>query len=918
MSETVLSGDAIPNNLPAQTTTFIGRTDEKAEVRRLLNETRMLTFTGAGGCGKTRLALEVAADVLPDYPDGVWWVDLAPVADAFLVPGALASVVSIKESQSEAFAETLVRKIRRSRMLLVIDNCEHLVSACAELAKSVLSGCSEITILATSREPLAVQGETAFRVPSLTFPEPMSGGADISEYESVRLFCDRAARARRNFRLNDANAPDVAEICRRVEGIPLAIELAAGRVRSLSPARITKALTDSFRLLTGGARTALPRQRTLEASIDWSYGLLEPQARVLLARLSVFAGSFDLDAAEAVCAGEVIDRDDVLDVLSSLVDRSLVQMETDERYRMLETIRIYARQRLVDSGEAAVVRTRHLEYYVELARASRGGHLGRVLAYLGSELDNLRGAMDWALSSGQAGMALQLAGFAWPIWHVRGSWTELRRRLDAALEDETDDRDSRARALEGARAISFFMGDFRAARNFADEVVDLARSTRQERRTARSIAWLGFMEMFMEAGAARRHDDLLTEAVALARGIGDLGTASFALASLANLRMAIDTTGARALAEKAVALGRQADDPIVIGFPLNVLGSFHVFGGSFDEARRRFDEQLEAARRVGDEAYTSSALFWLASVAIYEGNYDRSRELLDESREAAAGARHLEALARAFSGLLSYVQGGLVEADRLSTQADHELAAVGAELQRTITLRILALTSLRRAESSRARDLIGEALALCSGPSLAEKGSLLNALARIARAEGDDNEAEGRGHEALRFVAARRWRPWVADSLEILAGLAAIQESASEAARLFGAAQSLRNEIGYVRFPVDQASYMADVGLARDGPCAEDFADAWAEGESMSMDEAVAYAERGRGDRKRPSAGWASLTPTELDVVRLTAQGLTNPQIAERLFVSRNTVKVHISHVFSKLGVSTRTELAAHATRRGV
>jgi predicted ATPase/class 3 adenylate cyclase len=357
----VLSLDGVPNNLPSQLTTFIGREAELDLVQRLLGETRLLTLTGAGGCGKTRLALQVAAEVLDTFPDGLWWVDLAPVADPALVPSAVAAAVRVREVAAQGLTETLVRQLAARRVLLVLDNCEHQVAACATLAGLLLRGCPAVRVVATSREPLGIDGETIWRVPSLGLPGAEAPGIESrTQCEAVRLFIDRATRVRSNFGVTDDNVPAVAEICRRLDGIPLAIELAAARTRMLTPEQIADGLGDRFHLLTAGTRGVLPRQRTLEASVDWSHDLLGIDERTLFRRLAAFAGGFTLEAAEAVCAGEGIERQDVLDLLGQLVDRSLVQVDTEgpsARYRLLETVRYYARAKLIDAGEAQSSRT---------------------------------------------------------------------------------------------------------------------------------------------------------------------------------------------------------------------------------------------------------------------------------------------------------------------------------------------------------------------------------------------------------------------------------------------------------------------------------------------------------------------------------------------------------------------------------
>ncbi|HVE95087.1 MAG TPA: adenylate/guanylate cyclase domain-containing protein, partial [Acidimicrobiales bacterium] len=360
--------DATPNNLPAQLTSFIGRDDELVQLGKLIAETRLLTVTGAGGCGKTRLALHAAADAIDAYPDGEWFVDLAPLSDPELVVPTLAAVLGIKETPGRDWVDTIAQRLSGHRALVVLDNCEHVIAASAELADGLLRSCPGVTVLATSREPLGVDGEVTWRVPSLTVPDERSTLAveAMAASDAVRLFIDRATRARPNFAVTNETAPAVAQICQRLDGIPLAIELAAARVRVLSPQQIAAGLDDRFRMLGAGARTAVQRHQTLRASIDSSYDLLTERERVLFRRLAVFAGGFDLDAAEAVCADVELDRWGVLEVLVSLVDRSLVVADEDgdvTRYRMLESIRQYAVELLVSSGEQETLRDRHLERY---------------------------------------------------------------------------------------------------------------------------------------------------------------------------------------------------------------------------------------------------------------------------------------------------------------------------------------------------------------------------------------------------------------------------------------------------------------------------------------------------------------------------------------------------------------------------
>src|SRR5579884_1061615 len=430
-------------NLPVQLTSFIGREKEMEEIKRLLSRTRLLTLTGSGGCGKTRLAAQVGADLLADFADGVWLVELAAIADPALVPQTVASTLGIREEPGQRLLETLQQHLKPKSLLLLLDNCEHLSAACAQLAETLLQACPNLRILASSREALGIAGELAYRVPSLSLPElPRLPSAEaalvpaLARCEATRLFVERAALSYPGFALTEQNAPAVAQVCVRLDGIPLAIELAAARIKVLSADQIAARLDDRFRLLTGGSRTALPRQQTLRALIDWSYDLLSEAERTLLRRLSVFAGGWTLEAAEAVCSA------DALHLLTSLVDKSLAVYEEqagEARYRLLETVREYARDRLLESGEMEEVRERHFAFFLRMAEEIEpkltGLEQAAWLDRLEGEYDNLRAASGWALSAAEGAQAgLRLAGALWRFWEIRGHIDEGRGRLKNALD----------------------------------------------------------------------------------------------------------------------------------------------------------------------------------------------------------------------------------------------------------------------------------------------------------------------------------------------------------------------------------------------------------------------------------------------------------------------------------------------------
>jgi predicted ATPase/class 3 adenylate cyclase len=424
------SMDALAHNLPVQRTSFVGRDWEMGEIKRLLADTTLVTLTGAGGCGKSRLAVHVAADLLDTNPDGVWLAELAPLADPDALAAQLAAVFVLKEGPGMTLTDTLAAYLADKHTLIVLDNCEHVIDAAAGLADRLLGSCGSLRILATSRQPLGLDGETAWRVPSLTVPaeDGPAGIGALDTCEAVTLFADRARQARRGFDIDDRNGPAVAEICRRLDGIPLAIELAAARVRVLTPAQIAAGLSERFHLLTGGTRTALPRQQTLEASVGWSHDLLTEPERAVFRRLAVFAGSFSLDAAEQVCAAGHVAAHQVLDLLTLLVDKSLVQVDDDDRdqarYRLLETVRHYATLRLTQTGEDQQTRTRHCDFYTTFAEEAdlglRGSGQRQWLERVAVEYPNIRAALSWSRDRRDGEGLLRLACAMGSTWWIRG------------------------------------------------------------------------------------------------------------------------------------------------------------------------------------------------------------------------------------------------------------------------------------------------------------------------------------------------------------------------------------------------------------------------------------------------------------------------------------------------------------------
>lgn len=604
-------GGQTRHNLPVQVTSFVGRERELAALQALLVRSRLLTLVGTGGCGKTRLALQLAAGVLDRYPDGVWLAELASLADEALAPAFVASALGVREQPGQPLVVTIVAALRPKRLLLLLDNCEHLPDACARLADALLRGCPAVQILATSRAALGMAGETTWRVPSLTLPKDDRGATpdNLIRAEAVRLFCERAGAVRPEFALTAQNAVAVAQLCRRLDGLPLAIELAAAWTRSLGVRRLAEHLDEGFRLLTGGNRTAPPRQQTLRAAIDWSYGLLDDAERRLFARLSVFAGGWTLAAAEAVGTGDGIAREAVLDLLARLAEQSLVQVEEQpdggERYRLLETLRQYGREKLVAGGEAGGVHGRHAECYLALAEDAEphvnGPQQEIWLGRLEAELDNVRAALRWWLEQGNAECGLRMMLALRPFWGRHGFAAEALRWLAALLSLPARVPSAlRGQALVSAAIFYSFQGDLDRAGNLGREARETLRTAGDRRGEADSLVWLACFALLQGDYVACVR--LGEESLALWHQLGIAGGVANALLWLGRgLTHIGNVVQARPLIAEALATSRQAGNPYAVAMATEFLGEAEEAGGEHAAARNRYSEALTLYQELGDQ-----------------------------------------------------------------------------------------------------------------------------------------------------------------------------------------------------------------------------------------------------------------------------------------------------------------------------
>jgi predicted ATPase/class 3 adenylate cyclase/DNA-binding CsgD family transcriptional regulator len=899
------SSIVVSHNLPVQLTSFVGREAEVADVRQLLADNRLVTLTGAGGAGKTRLGVEIGARIAAEFRDGVWYVDLAPITDPDLVPVTVARALGLPDQPGRSTMDTLLRFVRDRQMLVVLDNCEHLLDASAQLVVALLGAAPGLTLLATSREPIAVTGEATWRVPSLSVADA-----------AIELFTDRARLTQTGFTVTDENAATLAEICRRLDGMPLAIELAAARVRALSLAEILDGLHDRFRLLTGGARTAVRRQQTLRASVDWSHALLTEPERMLFRRLAVFFGGFDLDAAHAVAGGDM-QRFQVLDLLTLLVDKSLVVVEHTggaTRYRLLETVRQYAAEKLGESGEADAVRARHRDHYTAMAAlldTPAGGDYEQRLDQAETEIDNLRAAFGWSREHSDVELALALASSLQPLWLARGRIREGRAWFGMVLNaGDTHAMDVaapvRARAFADSAVLATWVGETDSM-DQAHQALAIAREIEDPALLARALTAFGLTA----ASNAEVAGPYFAEAIGLARALGDRWRLSQILAWQAyGAIMVGDPIAARAAGQEGRDLADAIGDRLDSRHCRWCLGMAQLYQGDLAGAVAQFGAVAAEAEEAHDVIYKTYGLAGQGFVRAWQGDTGAARAAADAALEVASELGGNSAGVGYSALATAALAGGEVEPALGATEAawQHWVLRANAAVQRAFS----AQAALAGGDLIAARRWADDAVQTTTGWHLMVA---LTTRARVAIAQGGPEQAERDAHDALACAAEVDAHLGISDTLECLAVLADGSGSHHEAARLFGAAHAIRQRMGAVRFKIYDAGYDASVAALRDALGEGDFDSAWAEGAALSTEESIAYAQRGRGERKRAISGWASLTPTERDVVRLVSEGLDNKDIAIRLFVSPRTVQTHLTHVYAKLGLSSRMQLAQEAAR---
>ena len=819
--------DILPNNLTVQLTSFVGREKELADVKRLLSDTHMLTLIGPGGTGKTRLSIRAARDMLNEYPDGIWLIDLAPILDPNLVPRTTAVTIGLREEPQRPVIDMLCDYLSTKKMLIILDNCEHLVDACANMAERILRTATNVRILASSREALGVAGEVTYRVPSLALPDKdhLPSLETLNQYEAVKLFIDRAISAQPTFAVTNENAPSLAQICHRLDGIPLAIELAAAKIRVLSLEQIAKRLDDRFRLLTGGRRTALERHKTLRAAVDWSYNLLPPEEQTLFRRLSVFVGGRTLEAAESVCADEsgsgMVAGEDVLNLLEQLINKSLVITEEEHResrYRMLETMRQYASEKLVESGESDTFHDRHLSYFVELAESAEP-HLRRTeqlewFSLLDAEHENLRAALDWSLDAPSSVPGLRLAGALGPYWEVREHFKEGINWLESLLKKEETAESS---------------GELEARGKALLRIVELMDATDDTEH------------MLPVAEEAFKIYENKTDS--------HYKALAYALLGLATGRIYSDPNGnehihAIHLLEQSRELFKKLNDVWGQAFAIEYLGLLYDDGtreAELIDPVYRYMEKLSLAS--GDRFRIAQSFSRIADWYLFNNDLDRAEQfsVKAKSYDQELG---IQALPNVYwtRMLIYYVRGKHDQAKSLFQKMDRKLEITGNRNSRMIGFIVLSFIALEENQAEVVIDLglkVREIRETTEDrANIAEQNMILGAGYYL---KGEREPALDNIRSSLDLLTELEDRKnvLIAYALQIFSQMLSSTEPLG-ASRLLGAAYAYHRSFSNTPFEPYHRRKISEIIKARIGE--EEFNKAFAEGEKMSINEAIEFA----------------------------------------------------------------------------
>ncbi len=860
--------DNLPNNLPTQLTSFVGREKELADAKRLLQNTRLLTLIGPGGTGKTRLSIQVAGEMLDQYPDGAWFVELAPILDPLLVPRATAIAIGLRDEPHRPAIDMLCDYLREKKLLIVLDNCEHLVDACAQMADHILRMAPDARILATSREALGIGGEVTYRVPSLALPDPLQlpPVESLSQFEAVRLFIDRATAAVPTFTVTNTNAPSLAQVCYRLDGIPLAIELAAAKIRVLSIEQIATRLDDRFRLLTGGSRTALERHQTLRAAIDWSYNLLSPAEQVLFQRLSVFVGGWRLEAAESVCEGGSVRSEEVLDLLEQLIHKSLVNKEEEQgesRYQMLETIRQYANEKLIQAGEEHDIRDRHLHYFLKLSEQIELGLVGpeqkEWFARTDNERNNLRLALGHALGTDvEAG--LYIAGRLELFWRDFDS-REGKRWLGEFLQKSDSKEYPHAKAKALCTQARILYGDFQQyneAESAAEEALALFRAVGDLYGEVDSLVSLG--RIVGDLADVAKRAEFLEQALRLAETLGDIRRQAYALYVLGWDHR--DYTRAFACWEQSIKLYRQIGHWAGLANALSDMGYFLLVDNQIDRAEEYLDEANVLFQQLNIHG-RSQLLMAYGEIALRRGDFERGRDYFQESARISheIGSLMNYLWARGHCGFAELGAGAIIEAYKIFAETAQEFQKDGNRIGVVYMMEGMSRFYITIGKAEVAARLIGWADRT--------RQEISDPRPKVEQADIDKVSA---------------------------ACIAKTGETAFSDAYEEGTKLSLDEAVELALKTVEKID---EITLP-------------------SGAEPEILVDRLPSQREAEKQKYGGLTAREREVAVQIAQGKSNQAIAAALFVGLKTVEAHVTRILSKLGFNSRAQIAGWAVAKGL
>lgn len=906
----ILGGQSLKTqtNLPLELSSLVGRDDELSALRQNLGAQRLVTLSGPGGTGKTRIAKKVARSLTEDFKHGVWFIDLTGVFRDSGVAGAVSRVLGVLEEEQTALCETIARQLAGQNILLVLDNCEQVLAGCAELAKKILSNAPDVRVLATSREPLHISGEFVRQVPPL------------SVEDGTALFQERARQAGAGITKNFGSGETVREIVERLDGVPLAIELAAARTSMMGPDQILAGLDNRFDLLTGGARDALDHHKSLRASVSWSYDLMTPAEQTLARRLCVLRG-FTLDTAIAIGTDVVPADNTVLDLLQRLVDMSIVQLDRsgkEPRFRFLESVREFYLGKLSEAGESDTVRAAHLAHFVDFSEYRAHllilGDGPELMAQIQTEFDNLEDALVFAESRDDPSLLLRLLTALTGYYEIWGQYQHGMRWYDIALACPNAPDLMTARALWGASHVCAYGGRMDLAFPRAMRALEMAQELGDVWTEARALDMIGFAQSVSDPAEGYKS---LSRCIELGGEIQDSWAETHGIKMITAVYLfSHEIAGGSVSVENLLAIADKHDSRYLRAWGNAVKGYFSRDGGDLDAAEVALSISIENARYVGDHATGGFAIAWSATLKADRGLVDEARqEMMATMQTATVTGTFLAVPETMFQLSMIEVAAGKPQV-ALDMIGDHVegLKSTGipvwaAQLAIASAAALIALQQFEEAKS-----LLDDAAEMSASLTSQFLNGLISFLrGRLALAQGDTGAAEAQLHEALEIQRDAGLLPGLLRTMESISDILIVKEKHEDAARILAFIDQTRGEIRLMRGDAEKADYQSLIGRLNvalgEGPHVELRSSA----AEADLEEIIGLISRMRGKRARPLMGWDSLTPTERRVVALATEGLSNPEIAERMFIARGTVKVHLSHIYEKLDVKSRTQLAAKA-----